>query len=95
MRDNTKKKTFVQVARVIDDKKCTTDLQHEKDKKQLLQKELNRITEVHNKLNKRYKTDVANIRQQAYTFKCDLDNEIKKKNLLQSHFEKLQVEYGL
>ncbi|XP_036960491.1 paramyosin-like isoform X1 [Acanthopagrus latus] len=96
VRDNTRQKKKkdlhkdyeeLKVAHLINEEKYQADLQAEKDKNSLLQKELDQISISYNELKVRYETDVIEVRQQVETLKHKLQGEAQQRKLLQQHNE--------
>ncbi|XP_036961204.1 cingulin-like [Acanthopagrus latus] len=97
VRDNTRQKKKkdlhkdyeeLKVAHLINEEKYQADLQAEKDKNSLLQKELDQISISYNQLKVRYETDV---REQVETLKHELQGEAQQRKLLQQQHNELEI----
>ncbi|XP_036960492.1 keratin, type I cytoskeletal 9-like isoform X2 [Acanthopagrus latus] len=100
VRDNTRQKKKkdlhkdyeeLKVAHLINEEKYQADLQAEKDKNSLLQKELDQISISYNELKVRYETDVTEVRHQVETLRHELQGEAQQRKLLQQQHNELEI----
>ncbi|XP_036945537.1 centromere-associated protein E-like isoform X2 [Acanthopagrus latus] len=100
VRDNTRQKKKkdlhkdyeeLKVAHLINEEKYQADLQAEKDKNSLLQKELDQISISYNELKVRYETDVTEVRHQVETLRHELQGEAQQRKILQQQHNELEI----